>query len=113
MLDAGALRHRVALQKYDGGTDDYGDLLRQDDSHWQTMATVWAAVDPVSGREYYAAEQAQSEVTHKVRLRYRAGVTPGMRVLLGQRRLYIRSVIDWGERHESLLLMAQEVNNGQ
>ena len=106
MLDAGALRHRVALQKYDGGADDYGDLLRQDDSHWQT-------VDPVSGREYYAAEQAQSEVTHKVRLRYRAGVTPGMRVLLGQRRLYIRSVIDWGERHESLLLMAQEVNNGQ
>ena len=72
------------------------------------MATVWAAVDPVSGREYYAAEQAQSEVTHKVRLRYRAGVTPGMRVLLGQRRLHIRGGSARGER-----LMAQEVNNGQ
>ena len=70
-------------------------------------------MDPSSGREYYAAEQAQSEVSHKVRMRYRGGIKPGMRLLLEGRKLYIRSVIDWEERHESLLLMVQEVNGGR
>lgn len=113
MLDAGKLRHRVVVQRYAGQTDDYGDMGRQEDKNWRTVCILWAAVDPISGKEFYAAEQAQSEVTHKVRTRYRGGIRPGMRLLLGQRRLYIRSVIDWEERHESLLLMAQEVNGGE
>lgn len=113
MLDAGKLRHRVVVQRYAGQADDYGDMERQEDKNWRTVCILWAAVDPISGKEFYAAEQAQSEVTHKVRTRYRGGIRPGMRLLLGQRRLYIRSVIDWEERHESLLLMAQEVNGGE
>ena len=113
MLDAGKLRHRITLQQYTGSADDYGDIRRQDDANWRTAAVVWAAVDPISGREFYAAEQAQSELSHKVRIRYRQGVKPGMRLLLGSRRLYIQSVIDWEERHESLLPMVQEVNGGE
>lgn len=113
MLDAGKLRHRVVVQKYVGQADEYGDIGRQEDKNWRNVCIVWAAVDPISGREYYAAEQAQSEVSHKVRMRYRGGIKPGMRLLLGERKLYIRSVIDWEERHESLLLMVQEVNDGR
>ena len=46
-------------------------------------------------------------------MRYRGGIKPGMRLLLESRKLYIQSVIDWEERHESLLLMVQEVNGGE
>lgn len=113
MLDAGKLRHRVVVQRYVGQADEYGDIGRQEDKNWRNVCIVWAAVDPISGREYYAAEQAQSEVSHKVRMRYRGGIKPGMRLLLGERKLYIRSVIDWEERHENLLLMVQEVNGGR
>lgn len=109
MIDAGKLRHRVALQRYTGGADSYGDPLYGADGSWETVATVWAAIDPVSGREFYAAEQAQSAVTHKIRLRYHPGVSAAWRVALGRRVFRIQSVIDWEERHESLLLMAQEV----
>ena len=73
------------------------------------MATTWAAIDPVSGRELYAAEQSQSEVTHKVRLRYRPGLTTAMRISRGKRRFKILSIIDWEERHESLLMMCKEL----
>lgn len=109
MIDAGKLRHRVLLQSYTGAVDDYGDPLYSDDDHWTTEATVWAAIDPVSGKEFYAAEQAQSSVSHKIRLRYRQGVSAAWRVLYGSRVFRILSVIDWEERHESLLLMVQEV----
>ena len=109
MLDAGKLRHRVVVQRYVGEADDYGDIRWQDDRNWRNACVMWAAVDPISGKEFYAAEQAQSEVSHKVRTRYRGGIKPGMRLLLGGRKLYIQSVIDWEERHESLLLMCKEV----
>lgn len=109
MIDAGRLRHRVLLQRCTGAVDDYGDPLYSDDDQWTTEAAVWAAIDPVSGRELYAAEQAQSAVSHKIRLRYRQGVSAAWRVLYGNRVFRILSVIDWEERHESLLLMAQEI----
>ena len=109
MIDAGKLRHRVALQRYAGGADSYGDPLYGTGASWETVATVWAAIDPVSGREFYAAEQAQSAVTHKIRLQYYPGVSAAWRVALGRRVFRIQSVIDWEERRESLLLMAQEV----
>ena len=73
------------------------------------MATTWAAIDPISGREFYAAEQSQSEVSHKIRCRYRTGLDTAMRITYGKRRFKIISLIDWEERHESLLLMCKEV----
>ncbi len=109
MIDAGKLRHRITFQRFDGESDDYGDPLEADDSHWTDVATTWAAIDPVSGRELYAAEQSQSEVTHKVRLRYRPGLTTAMRISRGKRRFKILSIIDWEERHESLLMMCKEL----
>ena len=109
MIDAGKLRHRVLLQSCTGAADDYGDPLYSNDGQWTPEAAVWAAIDPVSGKEFYAAEQAQSSVSHKIRLRYRPGVSAAWRVLYGSRVFRILSVIDWEERHESLLLMVQEV----
>lgn len=109
-MDAGRLRHRVVLQRFNGTVDDYGDARQDVDANWEPVATVWAAVDPVAGREFYANYQAQAELSHKVSVRYRSDVRAGMRVLLeGSRRLEIESVIDWEERHEHLLLMCREV----
>lgn len=109
MIDPGKMRHRVTFQKYNGNLDDYGDPQQADDAAWEDVATVWAAIDPISGREFYAAEQSQSEVSHKVRCRYRAGLNTAMRLLCGSRKFLIVSIIDWEERHESLLVMCKEL----
>lgn len=109
MIDVGKMRHRITFQRFDGERDGYGDPLEADDAHWTDVATTWAAIDPISGREFYAAEQSQSEVTHKVRLRYRPGLTTAMRISWEGRLLKILSIIDWEERHESLLLMCKEL----
>jgi head-tail adaptor len=48
-------------------------------------------------------------VSHKIRCRYRRGLTTDMRIICGTRRFSIVSIIDWEERHESLLIMAKEL----
>lgn len=109
MIDPGKMRHRITFQSFTGEQDEFGDPLQASDDNWKDEATLWAAIDPISGKEFYAAEQSQSEITHKVRCRYRAGLTTAMRIKYGKRIFQIISVIDWEERHESLLIMCKEL----
>ena len=104
-VTAGRMRHRVTIQEPVVARNGYGEAI----TTWTAVATVWASVEPISGREYFAAEHMQSEITHRVKLRYRSGITSEMRVLYGTRLLRIESVIDWRERREELHLMCQEV----
>lgn len=51
---------------------------------WQDLhADVWAAKQPLRGREYFAAGQMQTPADVRYRLRYRAGITAQMRVVDG------------------------------
>lgn len=109
MIDPGKMRHRITFQRFPGAQDSFGDPLQTDDDNWEDVAAVWAAIDPVSGREFYAAEQSQSEVSHKIRCRYRQGLNTAMRIKYRSRVFKIISIIDWEERHESLLIMCSEV----
>ena len=109
MFDSGKMRHKVTFQRYDGTVDQYGDVRDDVEANWKDFRSTWAAIDPVSGREFYAAEQSQSEVTHKIRCRYFSGLTSGMRILHQGKKYHIVSVIDWELRHESYLIMAKEL----
>lgn len=109
MIDAGNLRHRVVFECFTGNTDEFGGAMDYDDTEWSLFRSCYAAIDPTSGREFYEAHQSQSEVTHKIRCRYFAGLKPSMRIRYGERIFKIISVIDWEERHESFLIMAKEL----
>ena len=109
MIDPGKMRHRITFQRFTGDADAYGDPLQADDAYWDDVTTLWAAIDPISGREFYAAEQSQSEVSHKIRCRYRDGLDTAMRIVYGRRKFRLISIIDWEERHESLLIMCREL----
>lgn len=105
MTTAAIFRHRITLQELVTGQDEAGQPVQE----WQDVATVWAAVEPLRGREYWAAAQVQSEVTTRIRIRYRSGVRPDMRVLYDGRLYNINAVIDPEERHMELQLMCKEV----
>ena len=47
---------------------------------FSTLATVWASVRALSGDERLEAGAVSSLVTYEIEMRYRADVTPGMRV---------------------------------
>lgn len=103
-MRAGDLRHRVTIQQLSALSDGMGGVRET----WQDVATVWAAVEPMEGRERYEAQQIQAELTHRVRLRYRPGITPKMRVVHKGRIFQIEAVINRAERNRELILLCAE-----
>ena len=104
MIPAGKLRHSITIQVSTVTQDDYGASVES----WDTFATVRASVEPLQGREYFAAQQVQAEVTTRFRIRYLAGVKPSMRVLFEGRTFDVQAVLDPNEMHRELHLMAVE-----
>lgn len=75
-LAAGRLRHRIVIEEPVIEQDSSGELQRS----WQHVAEVWAAIEPLSVREFIAAQQTQSAVTARITIRYRDGLTAQMRI---------------------------------
>lgn len=103
-LKTGAMRHRITFQRPLKTPDGYkGHTVK-----WQDMVTVWASVNPLSGREYFYSHQIKAEVTHRVKIRYREGITEKMRIKHLDRVLAIESILDLQERHETLEILCRE-----
>lgn len=81
---------------------------------WSTFAEVWASVEPLQGREYWNAQQTQSDITHKVRMRWLEGVDSKMQIVWltnGSTALYMkekpRQVIE-GKKIELEVMCGEE-----
>lgn len=105
---ASHLRALVSIQQPQKTADTLGGYTR----NWQNVADVWADITPLSARditnERFSGQQIQARITHRVRLRYTAGITTDMRILYEGRALYIRAVVDRDERKERLEILAEE-----
>ena len=77
-MRAGKLRHKVTIQA-PGLTQDpvSGEML----PGWTDFASVFASIEPLSARDFIAAQANQSEITARIVIRYREGILPTMRIL--------------------------------
>jgi SPP1 family predicted phage head-tail adaptor len=100
---AGQLDQRVSVSRLEQGQDEIGQPL----TTWTPVFSTWAAVEPLVGREWLASGGAQSEVSTRIRLRYRPGVTSADRVTHEGREYEIVSVIDYKSAHRELVLMCR------
>ena len=98
------LRHKLCLQQEMLTTDGVGGYIKT----WQNVADVWAELKPVLGSERLFAGQLQSAVTHKILIRYRAGISAGMRFVFDGRNFNIRAVFNADEKHDTLEILAEE-----
>ena len=79
-LAAGRLNKRIILQS---------PVLDQDSATgavatvWADQASVWAAIEPVSVRDFVAADERQSRVIARIVIRHRADVDASWRVTHG------------------------------
>ncbi|EZP75007.1 phage head-tail adaptor [Parageobacillus genomosp. 1] len=99
-------RHRLHFQEKKTVKDDEGNSVTQ----WNTVFTVWGSVEGLRGREYLAAGALSSEATYRIRIRYRKGVRPSMRILYEERVFEIESVIDINEEHKEIEIMCKEIH---
>lgn len=105
------LRHKLALQQEIRSSDNVGGYSRV----WETLCEVWAEILPLTssahviGHEYHAAGQLQSRVSHRIVMRYRAGITPGMRFMFEKRIFAIRALMNVNECKDTLEIAVEEL----
>jgi SPP1 family predicted phage head-tail adaptor len=106
-MRAGLLRHRIEIQSPTLSVGDSGETVQD----WDTIenGAVWGSVEPLKARELMESGRQLGEVTHRIRCRYVAGVSPKCRVLHGARVYQIESVINGEERGIMLEMLAFEV----
>lgn len=104
-MKAGQLNQWATLERRAPGQDDYGQPI----DAWTPLFTTFAAVEPLTGREYIAAAAMQSEVSLRIRLRFRPGVdlTSADRVRHDGKIYNIVSVIDRRAAHREIELMCR------
>lgn len=101
----GRLNKRAALQSATATTDGQGGRAKV----WATFATVWALVEPLSGREALNAAQVTATYSTGVTIWYRADVSVKQRLVVEGRTLQIDSVQDPTGLKDELRLLCTEV----
>ncbi|MEG2289921.1 MAG: phage head closure protein [Clostridium sp.] len=104
-MQAGELRDKLTFQELIGVQDSFGQTAET----WTDICKVWGNINPIAGREFFAAEKINSEITHKIRIRYRKDIKPSMRVVYKGRIFEITSLINEYERNTISLLMCKEL----
>lgn len=66
-MKAGKLDRRITISVKTATRDTYGAEI----IGWSTLATVWAEILPLSGREFFVASQFVPEAELKIRIRFR------------------------------------------
>lgn len=69
--DPGELRETVGIEAAPLYADK-PNAYREQELDWKSLGSCRAKVEPLSGREYWFAQQASSQVNFKVTIRYRA-----------------------------------------
>jgi SPP1 family predicted phage head-tail adaptor len=114
-MRSGDLNRRIAIQQRGAGALDD---LNQATLTWATVATVWASIEPLTGRELMAAQGMQSEVSHKIMIRYQPQfaqpkLMATMRILYNARTFNIHSSMDEQEKHKTIEFLTSEgLNDG-
>lgn len=110
-LDTGKLRHRVTLES---PTEDQDAETGAVVMVWSAEATVWAAIEPISVRDFIAADERQSRVTARIVIRHRSDVDASWRVTHGGKVYQIVGVLaDQDSGREFITLAVGEgVNPG-
>ena len=101
-MRAGRLRHRVAFLEKSATRSSTGAEVVT----WSAFASdIPAEAQPLSGREFIAMRQAQSDISIRFRARYLAGVNAAMRVRWNGADYDVREVIDRDARGRELEIL--------
>ncbi|ERM17343.1 phage head closure protein [Brevibacillus laterosporus] len=92
----GSLRHRITIQERLG-------LVFQD------FAKVWSSIEPISANEKLERADMEQSNTHRIRIRFRRGLTSTMRIIYKDRLFSVESIIDPKERQKELELICEEL----
>lgn len=106
-MDIGKLNRKVEILTFVWERDAYGGQ----EGKWVATDTRRACIEPVSGTEYYTAQQVSAETVVKITLRYTTAVTVLNRIRYGNSQYEIIGVSDEKTGHKATILNCKEIVN--
>ncbi len=103
-MRAGRLHERVTFQRRTESLSAY----REDVGDWADLVEVSAAVEPISGKEFFASLQVQNDITTRVVCRYSSdvsGITTKDRISHGSNYYDIAAILNVNSRGKELQFM--------
>ena len=97
-MQAGKLNKRVTIQAHTETIDEYGYAAKA----WADLATVWAHVKNVNGKEFIKSSVELSEVSTSIRIRKRKGLDSSMRVIFNDEKYQVVAVLPDEETNDYL-----------
>lgn len=105
-MQTGILDTKAVIQQPTEARNSLGEFTLT----WSDWATRFIALLPLSGTETINALALEATVTHRVRMRYTAGLQPKFRIVAEGRTFEIISVLEKGRRVEHELLVTEVVD---
>lgn len=106
MKRVGALRHRLTLEAPETTADEIGGRSIT----WTPVATLWAEIETVDGKETGIAGETDAQLVHRITIRYRSDIGPAMRLTKAARIFRIVAVRDPDGSQRFLIIHAVERN---
>lgn len=101
LLPAASLNQRIRLQKFISTQDSFGESR----GTWSDIASVWADIRYLNGKEYLAAQMEVNKAAISIRIRWRNDIEPTMRALYGNVIYNIEAVLPDMQRRMHLDLV--------
>lgn len=94
-LTPGMLRHSITWQEEVKTPDSGGGYSKT----WQDVATDKAMVKPLRGNERWQSQRIESNITHRIFMRYKANRLPSMRIVFKSRIFQVKAILNIEERN--------------
>jgi SPP1 family predicted phage head-tail adaptor len=105
MIRPGELRERVTIQVSAQSRNTLGETTLT----WSDFTQRWASVEGISAREILLNGQQDTNITHRVKMRYVDGLSQTMRIMWRGRILEIVSLLEHNNRSEHELVCSETV----
>ncbi len=105
LLDIGRLNKRITFMRYEEQDDEYNQTIQV----LVPFKTVWASVEPTTGKEYLEAQRFRNELTYKIFTRYFPDLNVDMVIDFKGRKFKTVSMINYRENNEMLQFVCTEM----
>ena len=105
MIGAGKRNKLMTFQQVTETITDEGEVTET----WSTLRKAWVAIEPLTAREAWVAQQSQATTTHKITALYDSGVTSRHQGTWNSRTFKFESVRNIDEGDREMEIMATEV----
>lgn len=110
-MRAGKLRHKLSIQDNQPDRDpDTGAVIPA----WVELVAVHGSFEPLSARDFIAASAAQTKLSARAVIRYRADIREKMRLVHAKKVYLIQGVLPDKEsgREYLTLLLSEDLSDG-